>query len=218
MRSVLMSLLAVLVGTIPMEADTIYQINAQGKQVIYQRDAIVVAEDSSSLTYKHFDLQERRVVKVRLSKGSLPFLVQTSAAEDRQQIVGTWKRFGYKTTVIDQAGKITRVLDAFIDFYPPGGRGSLLESIPATTSLPLLVSNGGADVFEFSKIDHIEIQGDVFRVTPREGQSRDGKFLFPTDKPVEARFLGITDNYNPASADVFDYSMPLNRLKEIRFE
>src|SRR5207247_2356508 len=67
-------------------ADTIYQANAQGKQVVIQRDAIVVKEDPSFLVYKHFDLKEQRVVKVVLNKGSLPYEVNTSAPEARRQI------------------------------------------------------------------------------------------------------------------------------------
>ena len=70
-------------------ADTIYQANAQGRQVAVHRDAIVIEEDFSSLLYKHFELKERRVVKVRLSKGSLPYSVVTSSAPERQQIVNT---------------------------------------------------------------------------------------------------------------------------------
>ena len=59
-------------------ADTIYQMNAQGRQVVVQRDAIVVSEDSSFVVYKHFDLKDRRVEIVRLNKGSLPYSVETS--------------------------------------------------------------------------------------------------------------------------------------------
>lgn len=44
-----------------------------------------------------------------------------------------------------------------------------------------------------------------------------GRFLMPTNQPAEARFLGITDQYNPASSQVFDFSLPLARVKEIRF-
>ena len=68
-------------------ADTIYQANAQGKQVVIQRDAIVVKDDPSFLVYKHFDLKEQRVVKVVLNKGSLPYEVNPSAPEARRQIV-----------------------------------------------------------------------------------------------------------------------------------
>ena len=66
----LLSLLASLAS--PSRADTIYQMNAQGKQVVVQRDAIVVSEDSSFVVYKHFELKDRRVEIVRLNKGSLP--------------------------------------------------------------------------------------------------------------------------------------------------
>ncbi len=201
-----------------LRADTIYQTTPQGKQVVIQRDAIVMKEDSSSLIYKHFDLKERRVVKIRLNKGSLPYAVDTGRPADRQQIVETWKRFGYKATVTDQVGKTTRVFDVYLDFYPPGGRGSLLESVPARTTFPILLDGGGADELEFSKIDRIEFQGDRLKVTLRNGQAEAGQFLKPTERPAEARFLGITDHYDAASEDVFDFSLPLARLKEIRFE
>src|SRR5712692_2807680 len=103
-------LLVVTLGTAaPILADTIYQTSAQGKPVVIQRDAIVVNEDSTSLVYKHFDLKERRVAKVILSKGSLPFSVDSSKAAGRLQIVDTWKRFGYTATVVDATGKGTRV-------------------------------------------------------------------------------------------------------------
>lgn len=198
--------------------DTIYQMTAQGKQVIVQRDAIVVKEDSSLLVYKHFDLPERRVTKVTLNKGSLPYTVQSSSPADRKQIVQTWKRFGYKTAVTDQAGKTTQVFDVYLDFYPPGGRGSLLESVPPRTTFPVLLPGGGADEIEFSKIDRVEIQGDQVKLYLRSGQVVAGKFLMPTNLPAEVRLLGITDNYSPTSEEVFDFSVPLARLKEIRFE
>jgi len=199
-------------------ADTIYQTNPQGKQAIVHRDAILVKEDSSSLLYKHFELKERRVVKVRLSKGSLPYTVVTSNAEERQRILGIWKRFGFKATVTDQDGKTTQVFDAYLDFYPPGGRGSLLESVPPRTSFPVLIEGGGADELEFSKIDRIEFRGNLMRLTLRDGKVLDARFLMPTDRPAETRFLGITDQYDPATEDVFDFVAPLDRLKEIRFE
>src|SRR6266404_5125035 len=101
----LLWLLAIAVGIkIPLLADTVYQTNSQGKQVVIQRDAIVVREDSNYVYYKHFDLKERRVEKVNLNKGSLPYQVSRSAAADRQQIVDVWKRFGYRVTVTDVAG------------------------------------------------------------------------------------------------------------------
>ncbi len=198
--------------------DTIYQATAQGRQVILQRDAILVKEDSSSLSYKHFDLKERRVVKVSLNKGSLPYHVAPASTEERQRIVATWKRFGFKATVTDQVGKAVRVCDAYIDFYPPGGRGSLLESVPARTTFPILIDGGGVDEIEFSMIDRIVFQGEHLKVTLRTGEVEEGRFLVPTDHPAEARFMGITDQYNPASEDVFDFSLPLARAREIRFE
>src|SRR5271157_4847777 len=85
----------------PARADTIYQTNAQGKQVVVQRDAIVVSEDSSFLVYKHFDLKDRRVEIVRLNRGSLPYRVEAASPDYRRQIVDIWKRFGYKATVTD---------------------------------------------------------------------------------------------------------------------
>ena len=86
------------------------------------------------------------------------------------------------------------------------------------TKLPLLIDGGGADEIEFSKIARIEVEGSQLRVTLRGGQTAAGRFLMPTDKPAEARVLGITEHYDPASADVFDFSLPLARLKEIRFQ
>ncbi|MHB8653833.1 MAG: hypothetical protein ACYDA9_08140 [Terriglobia bacterium] len=201
-----------------LRADTIYQTSPQGKQVVIQRDAIVVKEDSNYLYYKHFDLKDRRVEKVSLNKGSLPFQVRKTPAADRQQIVDVWKRFGYHLTVTDQAGKTTRVYDAFLDFYPPAGRGSLLESVPARTSFPILIQGGSADEVEFSNIARIEFQGQQMRLTLRSGEVEVGTFLMPTQHPAEARLLGITDHYDPASADVFDFSGTLAGLKEIRFD
>ncbi len=202
----------------PLAADTIYQTNAQGKQTIVQRDAIVVHEDDSILVYKHFDLRERRVTKVRLFQGSLPYDFQAGTSDERKQIVETWKRFGYTTTVTDEAGKTTRVYDVYLDFYPPGGRGSLLESIPARTNFPLLLDDGSADEFDFSKIARVQIQGEHLTVTLRDGTTKAGKFLMPTNQPAEVRFLGISDNYHPASEDVFDFSQPLSKFKEISFQ
>ena len=94
----------------PLGADTIYQMTGQGKQAVVQRDAIVIREDSSFVVYKHFELRDRRVEVVRLNKGSLPYSVQTASPEQRRQIVEVWKRFGFKATVTDLAGKATRAL------------------------------------------------------------------------------------------------------------
>ncbi len=212
----LLSLLVSLASTSP--ADTIYQMSAQGRQVVVQRDAIVVSEDSSFLVYKHFELKDRRVEIVRLNKGSLPYSVETASPDARRQIVDIWKRFGFKATVTDLAGKDTHVFDVYLDFYPPGGRGSLLESVPPTTSFTILMDNGSADEVDISKIDRLQVQGDRLKMTLRNGQVNEGKFLMPTNHPAEVRFLGITDQYNPASQQVFDFSLPLPRIKEIKFD
>ena len=212
----LLSLLASLAS--PSPADTIYQMNAQGRQVVVQLDAIVVSEDSSFLVYKHFELKDRRVEIVRLNKGTLPYSVETASPDYRRHIVDIWKRVGFKATVTDLAGKATRVFDVYLDFYPPGGRGSLLESLPPTTSFTVLMDNGSADEVEISKIDRVQIQGDHLKMTLRNGQVEEGKFLMPTNLPAEVRFLGITDQYNPASQQVFDFSLPLASLKEIKFD
>jgi len=199
-------------------ADTVFQTNSQGKEIVLQRDAIVTHEDSSFLVYKHFDLKERRVTVVRLNRGSLPMRVQVANAAARTLIVENWKRFGYKATITDQAGKIMQVFDLYLDFYPPGGRGSLLESIAPRTVFPMQIDSGGPDEYEFEKIDRVEIQGEHLGITLREGRSVGGKFLMPTTRPAEVRVLGITDKYDPASQDVFDFSVPLFQLKIISFE
>lgn len=202
----------------PLRGDTIYQMDAEGNQVTLQTNAIVIEQDSSFVVYKHFDLKDRRVKVVRLNRGSLPIRVQLSNARTRGQIVEEWKRFGYTTTITDQAGKITHVYDMYLDFYPPGGRGSLLESVPAVTSFTLQTNDGGADEIDFDKIDRAEIQGNQVSVTLREGKTISGKFLMPTTQPAEVRVLGITDKYDPASDRVFDFSVPLSQLKLIAFE
>ncbi|HEY6290596.1 MAG TPA: hypothetical protein VI455_03415 [Terriglobia bacterium] len=201
-----------------LSADVITQMSPQGRQVVLQRDAIVVKQDSASIVYKHFDLKQQRVVKVVLQESSLPYEVNRSAPDARKQIVDLWKRFGFVATVTDTAGKTTRVYDAYIDFYPPGGSGSLLESVPARTDFPVALANGGADLVDFADVARVELQGDQLRVTLANGQVKDGRFLMPTSKPVEARFLGITERYDPSSEDVFDFSLPLARIKEIDFE
>jgi hypothetical protein len=40
----------------------------------------------------------------------------------------------------------------------------------------------------------------------------------PTTQPAEVRVLGITEKYDPASQQVFDFSVPLSQLKMISFE
>jgi hypothetical protein len=202
----------------PLVGDTVYQTNPQGNEVVLQRDAIVIEQDSSFVVYKHFDLKERRVTVVRLNKGSLAMRVQTTNDSGRALIVKNWRHFGYKASITDQAGKITHVDDLYLDFYPPGGHGSLLESIPATTSFTVMMDNGTPDEIEFEKIDRVEIQGEHLNIVLRDGKTVGGKFLMPTTQPAEVRILGITDQYEPASHDVFDFSAPLSRLKVISFE
>ena len=202
----------------PLGADTIYQMTGQGKQVVVQRDAILIRDDPSFVVYKHFELRDRRVEVVRLNKGSLPYTVQTASPDARRQILEVWKRFGFKATVTDSAGKVTTLSDVFLDFYPPGGRGSLLESIPATTSFSILIDNGSADDVDIAKIKSVQIQGDRLKMTLRDGKVDEGKFLMPTSQPAEVRFLGISDQYDPSSDRVFDFSLPLARIKEIDFE
>ena len=202
----------------PLLGDTVFQTNSQGNEIVLQRDAIVVQQDSAFVVYKHFDLKERRVTVVRLNRGSLPFRVQLSNASGRAQILMVWKRFGYKAAITDRAGKITHVYDLYLDFYPPGGRGSLLESVPARTNFPLELDAVGPDEFEFGKIDRVEIQGDRLSVILREGKTVAGKFIMPTTQPAEVRVLGITDKYDSASQEVFDFSVPLSQLQLISFE
>ena len=209
---------ATLARMTPLAGDTVYQINAQGKQVVIQRQAIVFKEDNQYVYYKHFELKERRVEKVNLNKGSLPFVVDKTSAADRQQIVGVWKRYGYTVTVTDTTGKTTQVFDAYLDFYPPAGRGSLLENVPPRTTFPIQMGGGNADDVEFTKIAKIEFQGKQVTLTLRTGEVEAGTFLMPTDLPAEARLLGITDHYDPASPEVFDFSQPLTNLKLIQFD
>jgi hypothetical protein len=212
-------LLAALVSlALPSRSDTIYQMNDQGKQAVVQRDAIVISEDSSFVVYKHFELRDRRVEIVRLNKGSLPYSVQTANPQQRRQIVEVWKRFGFKATVTDLTGKASSVYDVYLDFYPPGGHGSLLESIPAATSFVVLLDNGSADDVDFSKIKSVQIQADRLKMTLRNDKVEEGKFLMPTTQPAEARLLGVSDQYDPASQQVFDFSLPLARIKEISFD
>lgn len=205
-------------GILPAFADVISQTNSEGRQVVIQRDAIVVKQDSAALIYKHFDLKERRVVKAALHEGSLPYSVAPSSPDSRQQIVALWKRFGFTATVTDAAGKTTRVYDTFIDFYPPQGQGSLLKAVSPRTDFPVELASGGADLINFSDLTRVELQGDHLRMTLSNGQVKEGRFLMPTRHPAEARFLGITDHYDPASENVFDFSLPLAQIKQIDFE
>jgi len=213
----LLPLLFLAALAIPLKADTIYQATADGRRRVIQSSAILIHQDSSIIIYKHFDLPDMRVEKVQLSKGSLPYTVVTSSPAQRQGIVNLWRQFGYTASVTDTSGKTTQVFDAYIDYYPRGGRGSLLVSVPAITSFPLLLDGGAADVQEFSKIARVEFQNGNITLTLRNGQVEQGKYLMPTTQPAEARFLGITEKYDPSSDDVFDFSEPLSRLKSIVF-
>ncbi len=199
-------------------ADTITQTTATGETQILQRDAIVIVENSDRLVYKHFDLKERRVVTVSLDKMSLPYHVQTSSSAERQSIVALWKKFGFAATVTDLSGKPTKVFDSYLDFYPPGGRGSLLEAVPPRTSFMLLQANGTADDVDFEKITSVEFSGKHVKITLRDMSTERGDFLMPTNLPAEARFLGITDRYDPSSRDVFDLALPLKNIRSIEFE
>ena len=200
------------------KADTIFQATADGGRRVIQSNAILVHQDSSILIYKHFDLPDMRVEKVQLSKGSLPFTVVISSPLQRQSIVELWKHFGYTAEVTDLSGKTTRVFDAYIDYYPPNGQGSLLVAVSPVTSFPLLMNGNQADVEDFSKIARVAFQNGEITLTLTNGHVERGKYLMHNTKPAEARFLGITDKYNPASHDVFDFSEPISHLKTIVFQ
>ena len=216
--SITLILLAFWAFALPLTADTIYQATADGRQRVIQSNAIVIHQDSSILIYKHFDLPDMRVEKVQLSRGSLPYTVITSSPLQRQGIVDLWKRFGYTASVTDTSGKTTQVFDAYIDYYPPGGRGSLLVAVSAITSIPLLLDGGAADVQDFSKIARVDFHNGEIKPTLTNGHVEQGKYLMPTNQPAEARFLGITEKYNPSSDEVFDFSEPLSNLKSIVFQ
>ena len=183
----LMSLVALLAPALSFRADTIYQTNPQGRQEILQRDAILVTEDRSILVYKHFDLSQRRVEKVQLNQRSLPYVVVTSTPQDRERIVEQWKRFGYTATVTDTSGKITKVFDAYIDFFPSAGQGSFLEAVPAVTAFALQLEGGGADNVQFSEIAQVEVRGKEIKLHLTDGRIEEGKFLIPTTQPAEVR-------------------------------
>lgn len=210
--------LAFLALSLSLKADTIYQATAEGRQRVIQSNAIVVHQDSAIIIYKHFDLPDMRVERIQLSRGSLPYSVITSSPTQRQSIVELWKRFGYTASVTDTSGKTARVFDSYIDYYPPGGRGSLLVAVSATTAFPLLIGGGAADIQDFSRISRVDIQDGEFTLTLTNGHVERGKYLMPTKQPAEARFLGITDKYNPSSDEVFDFSEPLSHLKSIVFQ
>lgn len=201
-----------------LSADTIYQTDARGKTVVIHREGILVKQDPSFIDYKRFELKDRRVVKTRLSRGAHTYKVTTSTPDERRQIVDKWRRFAYTATVTDTAGKTTKLSGLYLDFYPPGGRGSLLESLPPRTALPVLIEGAGADEIDFSKFSSMVFQGERMTLTFTNGQVKSASFLLPTEQPAEARFLGMTDQYDPASPEVFDFAIPLDKVKEVRFE
>jgi hypothetical protein len=199
-------------------SDTIVQTNAEGQRTVIQSNAIVVEENQYGITYKHFDLKLRRVVQIQLQQGSLPYQVVLSSAAERKGIVDIWKEFGYKTLVTTQTGTTTQVYDSYIDFFPPSGVGTFLQTVPARTNFPILTDQGSADEVEFSDLGTIENASGHFKVSLTNGHVETGKFLMPTSEPALVYFMGITDRYSPASARTYDFSVPLSKIKQIRFE
>ncbi len=197
--------------------DVILQTNAQGKQEVIQTDAIVVQENSYVVVYKHFDLKQRRVVKVSLNQGSLPYQVVRSGPTQRQEIVNLWKQFGYTVTVAEESGKTVTIYDAYLDFFPPAG-GVFLESVPARTNLPLLLTSGGANEVDFSDIATIQVEGSQLTVKLTNGRVEAGKLIPPTSRPAIPHIMGITSRYAPASSHVYDFSLPLSQVREIQFQ
>jgi hypothetical protein len=198
-------------------ADTIVQTNAEGQRTVIQSNAIVVNQNQYSITYKHFDLKLRRVVEVQLQQGSLPYRAVLSSAAERKAIVDVWKQFGY-TVLVTQTGRTTQVYDSYLDFFPPSGVGTFLQTVPARTNLPILTDQGSADEVEFSDIETIENASGHLKVTLSNGHVETGRFLMPTSESAVVYFMGITEHYSPASALTYDFSVPLSRIKQIRFE
>ncbi|HEV3278862.1 MAG TPA: hypothetical protein VG860_18755 [Terriglobia bacterium] len=210
--------MAALLSAAPLVADIISQTSSAGRQVVIQRDAIVVKQDPATITYKHFDLKERRIVKATLQESSLPYTINRSAPDNRRQIVDLWRRFGFSATVTDTSGKASQVCDVYIDFYPPGGQGSLLETLPADTHFSVQFADGSTDLVDFADIARVEFVGDHLRLTLTNGQVKEARYLMPTAHPAEARILGVTDKYDPASEDTFDFSLSFARIKQIDFD
>lgn len=207
-----------LISAVAAGADTITQTTADGRVQVIQTGAIVTHSDSSILVYKHFDLKQRRIERVQLNQGSLPYEVAASGTAARQRIVDLWKKFGFTASVTDTAGKVTQVFDTYLDFFPPAGVGTFLESVPPRTTLPMLLDSGGADDIDFSDIAKIQSGKGKLTVTLNNGRVETGKFLMPTQEPAIAHFMGITSHYSPASSDTYDFSLPLAQVREIRFE
>ncbi|MGH9359008.1 MAG: hypothetical protein ACRD1O_07530 [Terriglobia bacterium] len=217
MRAALFVGLALIAFSSTASPDTILQTDAQGQRQVIQSQAIVVRDDSFALAYKHFDLKQRRIEKVQLDQGSLPYQVVQASAAQRKQIVKLWKQFGFTASVTDQAGKKTTVYDVYLDFFPPSG-GVFLESVPARTNLPILLAAGGADQVDFSDIASIQVRGGKLTVILTNGRTETGTLIPPTNRPAIPHLMGITDHYQPGSANVYDFSLPLAQIREIRFQ
>ena len=198
--------------------DTIVQTNADRRRTVVQSNAIVTDQNQYSISYKHFDLRQRRVVKVQLNQGSLPYQAVLSSAAERKGIVDVWKQFGYTTAVTTQAGKTIQVFDSYLDFFPPSGVGTFIQTVPARTNLPILTDQGSADEIEFSDIGAIENATGHLKVTLTNGRVETGRFLMPTSQPAVVHFMGITEHYSPANSEVYDFSVPLSGIRQIRFE
>ncbi|MGD0011877.1 MAG: hypothetical protein ABSE93_25470 [Terriglobia bacterium] len=56
------------------------------------------------------------------------------------------------------------------------------------------------------------------QLTLRDGSPVNARFLMPTGQPAEAGLLGTTDQHDASSPEVFGFCLPIDRLKEIRFE
>lgn len=204
-------------GAAAVRADTIIQTNAEGQRIVIQQNAIVVQQTQYTITYKHFDLKQRRVVKVQINQGSLPFQAVTASPAQRQGIVNVWKQFGYTATVVAESGKQTHVYDTYFDFFPPSSLGTFLEVVPPRTNLPILIDGGGADEIDFSRISEIDNSDGRLKVILTNGRTLSGKFLMPTSEPAVTHFMGITNRYSPSSLKVYDFSVPLRQIKQIRF-
>lgn len=219
LQSVALALSLVLLSTSLTLADTITQTNAEGQRLVIQTNAIVVENGSDAVVYKHFDLGQRRVVESKLNQGSLPYTVVISSSSERQQIVNLWKKFGYTATVVTNDGKKTELYDCYFDFFPgPGGIGAFLESVPPRTNLPVQFDSGGVDQIDFDQIASIANQQGRLTITLANGKIEHGKFLMPTQQPAVVHLMGISSQYKPGSNQVYDSSIPLPKISEIRFE
>lgn len=199
-------------------ADTIFQQTPQGSERALRRNIIVIREDTNSIFYKHFELKERRVVKIRLEKGSTKTRIERASSTVKKQILDNWKRFGHSGEITDTEGNKKIIYAMYLDFYPPGGRGSLHDTVPPRTTLPVLLRNGGVNEIEFSDIRIIKIQKfNRMVVYLKSGVNLVCEFHMPTYRPAEARFLGMTKSYSVDNDEVFDFFLPLKRLKEIKF-